>query len=117
MKPGDVILTPMPQADGQEKPRPAIVLAIMRPFGDLFVCGLSTQLRHEVQGFDEQLSPGHADFKASGLKAPSLIRLGYAFVVMPDDVLCRVGAVSRDRLTRLQKRLGEFLIEQAASIS
>ncbi len=32
---GDVALTPLPQADGQVKNRPVLVLKRMPPFGDL----------------------------------------------------------------------------------
>jgi mRNA interferase MazF len=45
MKEGDVVLAPFPQADGVVKNRPAVVLRVMRPFGDLLVCGVSRQLR------------------------------------------------------------------------
>jgi mRNA interferase MazF len=74
MKEGDVVLTPLPQANGQTKIRPAILLRQMPPFGDWLVCGLSTQLRQEVVGFDEIIEPSHPDFEMSGLKAASLIR-------------------------------------------
>ena len=83
MKPGDVIITPMPQADGQVKPRPAVVVALLAPYNDALVCGFTTQLRQEVRGFDDLILPGDADFGGSGLKAPSVIRLGYLSVVMP----------------------------------
>jgi mRNA interferase MazF len=53
MKPGDVILTPVPQADGVTKNRPALVLREMPAYRDLLVCGISTQLHQEVTGFDE----------------------------------------------------------------
>ena len=43
MKEGDVILTPMPQADGKVKNRPALYLREMPPFRDALVCGISTQ--------------------------------------------------------------------------
>jgi mRNA interferase MazF len=43
MTEGDVILTPVPQADGQTKNRPAVILREMPPFGDVLVCGISTQ--------------------------------------------------------------------------
>jgi len=45
MKEGDIILTPMPQADGQVKNRPAIYLREMPHFRDALVCGVSTQIR------------------------------------------------------------------------
>ena len=52
MKEADVILTPIPQADGHVKNRPAIILCEMPSYGDLLVCGVSTQLDHYVQGFN-----------------------------------------------------------------
>jgi mRNA interferase MazF len=39
MKQGDIILTAVPQADGQTKNRPALFLREMPPFGDALVCG------------------------------------------------------------------------------
>ncbi len=77
MKQGDVILTPIPQADGRLKNRPAIVLREMPPYKDVLVCGISTQVRHCVEGFDEIISPDQDDFQTSGLKSKSLIRLGF----------------------------------------
>ncbi len=71
MKEGDVVLTPLPQADGQIKNRPAIILREMPPYGDFLVCGVSTQLHQEVAGFDDPIRPSDADFATSGLKAPS----------------------------------------------
>jgi hypothetical protein len=56
MKEGDVIVVPMPQADGMVKNRPAIVLREMPPFGDVLVCGVSTQLRQAAKDFDEVIS-------------------------------------------------------------
>jgi uncharacterized protein (TIGR02265 family) len=38
MKEGDVILTPIPQADGKVKNRPAILLCELPSYGDLLVC-------------------------------------------------------------------------------
>ena len=53
MKEGDVILTPVPQADGTIKTRPAIILREMPPYKDFLVCGVSTQLHQQVKDFDE----------------------------------------------------------------
>ncbi len=43
MKEGDVIVVPMPQADGVVKNRPAIILREMPLFRDVLVCGVSTR--------------------------------------------------------------------------
>ena len=72
-----MVLTPLPQADGQVKDRPCIALRRMPGFGDWLVCGVSTQLHQEIPGFDEPILVNAGDFGASGLKAPSLIRLGF----------------------------------------
>ena len=60
MKEGDVVLTPVPQADGQVKNRPAIILRELLPYNDLLVCGVSTQLHQCVEDFDEIISPAYA---------------------------------------------------------
>ena len=48
-----MVLTPIPQADGRTKNRPAVVLREMPPYSDLLVCGVSTQLDQQVGDFDE----------------------------------------------------------------
>jgi len=67
------------------------------PFSDWLVCGVSTQLHHEVVGFDDVIEPSHSDFGASGLKAPSKALLGV------------IGSISPERHGRLLQRLGAFL--------
>jgi mRNA interferase MazF len=57
MQEGDVVLTPVPQADGTVKNRPAIVLREMPVYRDVLVCGVSTQLHQYVPGFDDFISP------------------------------------------------------------
>ena len=43
MNEGDLALAPLPQADGQIKNRPVVLLWRLPPFGDFLVCGISTQ--------------------------------------------------------------------------
>ena len=102
---GDVVLTPLPQADGHLKNRPALVLRRMPPFGDLLVCGMSTQLTRAVADFDEVFEAADSDFASSGLKAPPLIRLGYLAVLPPNKLLGKIGSVSTERRRRLLRRL------------
>jgi len=59
------------------------------PFGDWLVCGVGTQVHHEVVGFDYVVEPSHADFAGSGLKAASLVRLGF-LAVLPSTALLGV---------------------------
>lgn len=111
MKEGDVVLTPVPQADGVMKNRPAIVLREMPPFLDLLVCGVSTQLHQQVKGFDEVVSTTDADFASSGLKSQSLIRLGFLAVLPRRSIIGAIGSISAERHKRLLKTLSDYLVK------
>ncbi len=115
MREGDVVLTPLPQADGQLKNRPAVVLRSMPPHSDLLVCGISTQLHQEVVGFDEIIKSGDVDFASSGLKAPSLIRLGFLAVLPVGNFIGSIGSISPDRHRRLLERLARHLLHRGAA--
>lgn len=114
MNEGDVVLTAFQQADGKIKNRPAIVLRVMRPFGDLLLCGVSRQLRHRVADFDEVIARTDADFASSGLADTSLIRLGFLALLPADELLGDIGSISPARHSRLLRRLADYL-EEAAS--
>jgi len=109
MNEGDVVLASLPQSDGRIKHRPSVLLRAMPGFGDLLVCGISTQLDREVSGFDESISPKDSDFAASGLKAPSLIRLGFLAVLPSERFLGSIGALSPERHQRLMAKLSQYL--------
>jgi len=110
MKEGDIVLAPFPQADGQIKKRPAVVLRKVPPFDDLLVCGVSTQLRQCVEGFDELILSADSDFKTSGLLQDSVIRLGYLLTLPRKDFIGSIGKISPERHRRLLKQLSEFLV-------
>jgi mRNA interferase MazF len=109
MREGDIALTPLPQADGRFKPRPAILLRRMPPFGDWLICGVSSQLHQQVPGFDEIIQTSDPDFVESGLKQASVIRLGFLTTMPVGSFLGTLGSVSPDRHARLLARLSRFL--------
>jgi mRNA interferase MazF len=109
MKEGDVVLIAMPQSNGQIKNRPAIVLRSMPPFGDLLVCGISTQLRQQAASFDETIEPSHSDFAASGVKSASLIRLGFLAILPVSSLSSKIGQIAPKRHRRLLERLTSHL--------
>ena len=111
MNQGDVILTPVPQADGVIKNRPAIFLREMPPYGDVLVCGVSTQLHQEVKGFDEVIQLADSDYAASGLHSASLIRLGFLAVLPRNAIIGSIGAISSERHQRLLEKLADYLMK------
>ena len=110
MNEGDIVLAPLPQADGQIKKRPAAVLRKVPPFDDLLVCGISTQLRQCVEGFDELILSTDPDFKTSGLLQDSVVRLGYLLTLPRKEFIGSIGKISPERHRRLLKQLAEFLV-------
>jgi len=110
MQEADVVLTPIPQADGTIKNRPVLLLRELPPYGDFLVCGVSTQLHQQVPDFDDIISPSDPDFPASGLRSQSLIRLGFLAVVPRNQIIGSIGAISSERHQRLLKILSDYLV-------
>ncbi|NUN98069.1 MAG: type II toxin-antitoxin system PemK/MazF family toxin [Candidatus Omnitrophica bacterium] len=105
MKEGDIILTLLPQAGNVLKRRPALLLRELPPFGDFLVAGVSTQTHQAVPGFDEVISPDDPDFAESGLRAESIVRLGFLAVLPRRRIMGAIGAISRERRVRLIRNL------------
>ena len=114
MKEGDVALTTIPQADGRVKSRPIIVLRELPAYRDFLVCGVSTQLRQYIEGFDEVISPADQDFQQSGLIAESVIRLGFLAVLPRNTIIGAIGEISPKRHKRLLKVLSDYMVGKKA---
>lgn len=112
---GDLALASLPQADGLIKPRPAVLLRRMPPFDDWLVCGVSTQLQQRVIDFDELIQPSDADFGESGLKAASIIRLGFLSTIPARRFHGVFGSISPERYQRIMRRLSDYLCPNVAS--
>jgi mRNA interferase MazF len=110
MREGDVALAVMPQFDQRAKSRPVIVLREMPTHRDVPVCGVSTQLQQRIRDFDQLISPDDSDFRASGLLAESLIRLGFLVVLPRSRIAGSIGSISPQRHRHLLKTLGMYLI-------
>ena len=81
----------------------------MPTYADVLVCAVSSQLRHACQGFDEIIDMEDDDFKMSGLKVSSLIRLGLIATLPRSAILGELGAISVARLERLRERLSAHI--------
>jgi len=110
MTEADVILTPLPQADGTVKNGPALLLRELPPFGDFLACGISTQLHQAVPEFDELITKADPDFPTSGLVADSLVRLGFLAVLSRPRILGAIGRIAAEPHGRLLRNLGKHLM-------
>lgn len=109
MKEGNIMLAAMLQADGQRKNRPALILREMPKYGDLLICGISTQLQQYIPGFDEIIRPEDDDFIASGLVKESLFRLAFLSVIQRKEAVGSIGTISVDRHQKLLSNLSNYL--------
>ncbi len=80
-------------------------------YDDWLICMISSQTHHYIPDFDEFVRESDDDFVESGLKVASVIRLGRLAAVSGYILLGAIGGISEGRLTRLKKRLAEWLIQ------
>ncbi len=114
MKPGDIILIKFPHTNLQEgKYRPVLLISkIPGPFDDWLVCAITSQLKHEITGWDELIVEADGDFKSSGLKVSSLIRIGKLATVEESILEGQLGKISLKRLNKILKKLSNHFGEQ-----
>lgn len=110
---GQIVLFRFPRTDMDAgKLRPALLLGrVPEPYEDWLVCMVSSQLRQYTDGFDEIVEVQDADFAMSGLKVPSVIRVGRLAVVAGDVLIGAMGEISAERLRRIKERLAQFAVE------
>jgi mRNA interferase MazF len=109
MKEGNIILTAIIQADGKYKQRPALILRKLPKYGDLLVCGISTQFHQFIPDFDEIVRAEDPDFITSGLTKDSLIRLFFLSVIRKQEVIGSIGEIDLNRHHRLLSNISNYL--------
>ena len=110
-RPGQIVLFRFPQADlSVGKLRPALLLGrVPGPYKDWLVCMVSSQLRQYIADFDELIGEADSDFSHSGLKGASVFRVGRLAVVEDEMLLGSTGEIGSDRLSRIRRRLAEWI--------
>ena len=108
---GQIVLFRFPQTDQTiGKLRPALVIRrLPGPRNDWLICMISSSLDQNVPDFDEVIIPNDVDFKDSGLKVPSLIRIGRLAVVDGDILIGKLGQIDTQRLLRIKQKLSIWI--------
>jgi len=111
MKPGDIVLLRFPQSDLEAgKLRSALVVAIAPGrHPDVLLSLITSRAYQQIPDFDEALEPSEKDFKSSGLKARSVIRLARLVSVEETVINARLGEISPERLRRIKARLMDWI--------
>lgn len=111
MREGDIILTNLPQSDGNIKLRPVLLLKQLPGYYDFLVCGISAQLHQLIQHFDELIDERSSRFIQTGLRQSSIIRLGFLSVLPKNKISGSIGKIDPALHKKLLQRLANFLLK------
>jgi mRNA interferase MazF len=90
--------------------RPALVVReLPGQFNDWLICMISSQLHQRIPDFDEVITPSDSDFRQSGLKLPSVIRIGRLAVVEGNILVGKLGQIDNQRLSLIKQRLARWI--------
>jgi len=108
---GQIVLFKFPQTDlPSGKLRPALVIRkLPGRFGDWLICMISSQLTQGMENFDVTVGENDIDFKTSGLKTDSVIRISRLAVVSSAVLLGSIGTISEDRLSIIRNRIANWI--------
>ena len=97
---GHTVLFRFPQTDQTAgKLRPALVIRrLPGAHDDWLICMISSQLSQQIPDFDEVVYEKDMDFKQSGLKTYSVIRISRLAVVNRKVLLGSIGNIDSERL-------------------
>jgi mRNA interferase MazF len=116
MKPGTIVIIKLPQRDGRQKSRPALVLGKHATSNtEILFCGISTQLHEYREKYDDIISFQDTDYELSGLADTSVIRLDYLSFLPKENIRRTIGSISKERLDRLNIRLEKMYDERKNS--
>ena len=94
----------------QGKNRPVLVLGkCPGKFDDWLICPVSSRQYQATPGVDELVNAGDADYAATGLAVPSVIRVCRLAVVESSLLIGAIGSVDAARLTRVLATLKKWI--------
>jgi mRNA interferase MazF len=108
---GQIVLFKFPQTrQDKGKLRPALILRkLPGKYNDWLICMISSQMHQYVPDMDEKITSDESDFRKSGLKQPSIIRVSRLAVVEGNMLIGKLGQIEGARLIRLKKNLCNWI--------
>ena len=108
---GHIALVDFPNSDlSRGKNRPVLVLGkCPGRFDDWLICPISSRQHQATSGVDELVNAGDKDYAATGLKVPSVIRVGRLAVVESSLLIGAIGSVDTARFSRVLASLKKWI--------
>ena len=110
MEEGQVVRIAMPQADGEHKPRPAILLKRFPPDDDWLMVGITGSLGRAVPDLDVLIDFEHPSFALTRLAYPGLVRMAHAHVLPVEQIEGIIGRIDPATLALIKKRFTEHIL-------
>ncbi|OIO30114.1 PemK family protein [Candidatus Nomurabacteria bacterium CG_4_10_14_0_2_um_filter_30_12] len=108
---GDIVLTPFPFTDlSGNKVRPALILGIQNKGGDITVCFISSSFKNGVDKFDVLIDEKEKEFKKTGLKLKSIIKITKIATLDKVVVLGKIGELSTKNIQKVKKVLKTYFV-------
>ncbi|MGK7899417.1 MAG: type II toxin-antitoxin system PemK/MazF family toxin [Xenococcus sp. (in: cyanobacteria)] len=109
---GQIVLLKFPQTDLTiGKLRPVLLLkSLSNRYDDWLVSMISTKTGQEIIGLDNVISPRDRDFRQTGLKSKSIVRVLRLAVVSEKILLGTIGEISPERLKYIKQNLANWIL-------
>jgi len=106
MKKGTIVLTPFPFTNLQKsKLRPALVVSQDSDGHDTIFAFITSQIKEPISEVSLLLEVNHPDFKETGLKKESLLKLDKLVTLEKTILLGRLGRLSDDLMLKVDEKL------------
>ena len=100
---GDIVLTPFPFTDlSGQKVRPALILGIQNKGDDITVCFISSLVPEKIYKFDIFIDSKDKDFKKTGLKSESIIKITKIATLDKVVVLGKIGELDKKNINKVK---------------
>ena len=70
---------------------------------------ISSQRHQKIDDFDEMIENGDHDFKQTGLKSDSVIRISRLAVIEESRLKGSIGSISDQRLNRIKSKIANWI--------
>ncbi len=103
---GHIILTPFPFTDlSGNKVRPALVLGVQSGGDDITVCFISSNIQNKIHKFDVLIDSKEKNFKKTGLKLKSIVKVTKIATLDKAVVLGQIGELDRQIMNKVRNVL------------
>jgi len=109
MEKGDIVLVKFPFTDiSSKKLRPALIIAGESKFKDFILAFITTQFDQKEE-YDVFLTTNSKDFKQTGLKKESILKLNKLTTLNKRMIVGKIGSLTKELMNQINDNLRNLL--------